>query len=196
MMSRLDTIVDLWSKCKRCELHKCRNKIVQWRGSPEAKLAIIGEAPGADEDEQGIPFVGRAGNALDDLIVKAGLKPDKDVFICNILACRPPNNREPLPDEVEACKPRLQALLWVVKPEVILLAGGTAARVMAGVRGIGQWRGEEVATEMLEWKDKAVIFPAVVTYHPSYWIRNGRDRVLGETMAEDIRHAARVGKIA
>lgn len=190
----LDKATDLWSKCKRCELHLTRTKIVHWRGSPKADIAIVGEAPGADEDEQGTPFVGKAGQALDDLLMEAGLDPSTDVFICNILACRPPNNREPLPDEISACKPRLQALLWLVKPKVILLAGGTAARVMAGVRSVGQWRGEQVATEILEWKGTWNTLPAVVTYHPSYWIRNGRNKELGLKMLKDITYAAKIGK--
>jgi DNA polymerase len=150
-------------ECTRCKLHKTRNKIVFGDGSCKADLVFVGEGPGADEDAQGLPFVGRAGKLLTQMIEAMGLKRP-DVYICNVVKCRPPGNRQPEKDEVEACSPFLFRQLDVLQPKVIVCLGATAAQTLLQTnRGISHFRGE--------WLDYRG-YKMMATYHPAYLLRN------------------------
>ncbi len=158
----LKTREDL-GECTRCKLHKTRNKIVFGDGSPKADLVFIGEGPGADEDAQGLPFVGRAGKLLTQMIEAMGLRRG-DVYICNVVKCRPPENRQPEKDEVTASSPFLFRQLDVLKPKVIVCLGSTAAQTLLQTnRGISHFRGE--------WLDFRG-YKMLATYHPAYLLRN------------------------
>lgn len=149
--------------CTRCKLHKGRNKIVFGDGSPKAQLVFVGEGPGADEDAQGLPFVGRAGKLLTQMIEAMGLQR-KDVYICNVVKCRPPENRTPEPDEVQTCSPFLLRQIDVINPKVIVCLGAVAAKtLLETTRGISQYRGE-----WQEWRGRKLM----ATYHPAYLLRN------------------------
>jgi uracil-DNA glycosylase len=150
-------------ECTRCKLHKGRNKIVFGDGNPKAQLVFVGEGPGADEDAQGLPFVGRAGKLLTQMIEAMGLQR-KDVYICNVVKCRPPENRAPEPDEVAACSPFLMRQIDSIHPKVIVCLGATAAKtILNTTRGISQFRGE-----WLDWRGHKLM----ATYHPAYLLRN------------------------
>jgi uracil-DNA glycosylase len=150
-------------ECARCKLHKTRNKIVFGDGSDKAQLVFVGEGPGADEDAQGLPFVGRAGKLLTQMIEAMGLQRS-DVYICNVVKCRPPGNRQPEPDEVEKCSPFLFRQLDVLQPKVIVCLGATAAQTLLQTnRGISHFRGQ--------WMDFRG-YKMLATYHPAYLLRN------------------------
>ena len=150
-------------ECMRCKLHKGRNKLVFGDGSPKAQLVFVGEGPGADEDAQGLPFVGRAGKLLTQMIEAMGLQR-KDVYICNVVKCRPPENRTPEPDEVKTCSPYLLRQIDVINPKVIVCLGAVAAKtLLETTRGISQYRGE-----WQEWRGRKLL----ATYHPAYLLRN------------------------
>jgi len=149
--------------CTRCKLHKGRNKLVFGDGNPRAQLVFVGEGPGADEDMQGLPFVGRAGKLLTQMIEAMGLKRS-DVYICNVVKCRPPQNRAPEPDEVETCSPYLLRQIDVIHPKVIVCLGAVAAKTLLNTtRGISNFRGE-----WLDWRGHKLM----ATYHPAYLLRN------------------------
>lgn len=149
--------------CTRCALHESRSRPVFADGSPAARVLCVGEAPGQREDETGLPFVGRAGQLLDRLLLSAGLRRH-DVFICNVLKCRPPGNRNPLPEEIERCSPFLRRQLALVEPEVVVAFGTFAARTLLGTaEPLGRLRGR---THRFEGR------PTVVTYHPAALLRN------------------------
>ena len=150
-------------ECTRCKLHKGRNKIVFGDGNPKAKLVFVGEAPGADEDKQGLPFVGRAGKLLTQMIEAMGLQR-QDVYICNVVKCRPPDNRKPEDDEVKTCSPYLLRQLDVIEPKVLVCLGAVAAQtLLETTRGISQFRGE-----WMDWRGHKLM----ATYHPAYLLRN------------------------
>ncbi|GAC1701497.1 MAG: hypothetical protein NVS9B4_04870 [Candidatus Acidiferrum sp.] len=150
-------------ECTRCKLHKGRNKIVFGDGSPAARLLFIGEGPGRDEDLQGLPFVGRAGKLLTQMIEAMGLQRS-EVYICNVVKCRPPENRAPEKDEVAACSPFLFRQIDLIAPQVIVCLGSIAAQtVLETTRGISQFRGE-----WLEFRGRKLM----ATYHPAYLLRN------------------------
>jgi uracil-DNA glycosylase len=163
----LQIIRDDIGDCTRCALHKGRNKLVFADGSPMARLMFVGEGPGADEDAQGLPFVGRAGQLLNNMITAMGLKRE-EVYIANVVKCRPPGNRTPEPDEANTCSPFLFRQIDVVKPEVIVALGATAAtyllgarQPLAGLRGrVHNVRGAKL----------------IVTYHPAYLLRDPRQK--------------------
>jgi len=149
--------------CTRCKLHSTRHTIVFGDGSPKAELVFVGEGPGADEDAQGLPFVGRAGKLLTQMIEAMGLQR-KDVYICNVVKCRPPENRLPEEDEVKTCSPFLFRQLDVIAPKVIVCLGAVAAKTLLQTnRGISQFRGQ-----WLEYRGKKLM----ATYHPAYLLRN------------------------
>src|SRR4051812_14688979 len=154
--------------CRRCRLSQGRNKIVFGTGNPAARLVFVGEGPGADEDEQGVPFVGRAGQLLTQMIEGTSSKEGiplqrKDVYICNVVKCRPPENRTPLPDEMEICGQFLYRQLSVIQPKAICALGSTAAKAVLGTKdGVTKLRGK-----WHKWRD----IPVMVTYHPSYLLR-------------------------
>jgi uracil-DNA glycosylase len=162
----LDVIQAEVQACTKCALGATRTNTVFSRGNPDAKLCFIGEAPGADEDAQGIPFVGRAGQLLDKMIQAMGLDPAKDVYVCNIIKCRPPENRRPLPEEVDACIPYLHEQLAKMDPKVIVALGNTSVAALLGTKlGITKLRGS--------WKLYRGRIPVMPTYHPSYLLRPG-----------------------
>jgi uracil-DNA glycosylase len=149
--------------CTRCKLHKGRNKIVFADGNPEAKLVFVGEGPGRDEDMQGLPFVGRAGKLLTSMIEAMGLQR-QDVYICNVVKCRPPENRLPEPDEIKTCSPFLMRQLDAVDPQVIVALGACAAQtLLQTTRGISHFRGQ-----WQEFRGRKLM----ATYHPAYLLRN------------------------
>jgi DNA polymerase len=161
--------------CKLCaELARTRNKVVFGSGSASAKLVFVGEAPGADENEQGLPFVGRAGQLLTKIIEAMGLTRDQ-VFICNVLKCRPPGNRPPAPQEVENCRPFLKRQLEILKPQVIVALGNHAVKALLGTeQGITGLRGTFQKYEGI---------PVMCTYHPAYLLRSpGEKRKVWEDM--------------
>jgi uracil-DNA glycosylase len=150
-------------ECTRCKLHKTRNKIVFGDGSAKAQLVFVGEGPGADEDMQGLPFVGRAGKLLTQMIEAMGLQR-KDVYICNVVKCRPPQNRAPEPDEVAPCSPFLLRQIDAINPKVVVCLGAVAAKTLLNTtKGISQFRGE-----WLDWRG----YSLMATYHPAYLLRN------------------------
>ncbi len=149
--------------CTRCPLHESRTQTVFGVGSYDADWMIIGEAPGAEEDRRGEPFVGRAGKLLDQMLRAVGQQRDS-VFIANILKCRPPNNRDPKPDEAAQCRGYLERQIELVKPKIILAVGRIAAQTLLGTDApVGQLRGT------LHHLGKT---PLVVTYHPAYLLRS------------------------
>jgi uracil-DNA glycosylase len=150
-------------ECTRCKLHKTRNKIVFGDGSAKAELVFVGEGPGHDEDVQGLPFVGRAGKLLTQMIEAMGLQR-KDVYICNVVKCRPPENRLPEKDEITPCSPFLLRQLDAINPKVIVALGACAAQtLLETTRGISQFRGQ-----WLEFRGRKLM----ATYHPAYLLRN------------------------
>jgi uracil-DNA glycosylase family 4 len=164
--SLLKILTDI-GDCKRCRLHEARNKIVFGSGNEQARLVFVGEGPGADEDQQGLPFVGRAGQLLTQMIEGTASKegiPIKraDVYICNVVKCRPPENRTPQPDEMEICGQFLYRQLLAIRPKAICVLGGTAAKALLGKEGVTRLRGK-----WDQWRDIQVM----VTYHPSYLLR-------------------------
>ena len=161
--------------CTKCPLHETRNSVVFGVGNTSADLMFIGEAPGADEDKQGEPFVGRAGQLLTQ-IIEAGMKLKRsDVYIANVLKCRPPGNRNPASDEVETCSPYLIRQIELIQPKVIVALGSFAAQMLLGTKtGITRLRGEfhdcQVAgLNFAPHKKPPVVMP---TYHPAYLLRN------------------------
>ncbi len=153
------------AECTKCELHKTRNKTVPGAGPQKTKLVFIGEAPGADEDATGIPFVGKAGKHLDKVISAAGFKRE-EVFICNILKCRPPGNRDPVFSEMVCCTPYLQRQLAILQPKIIACLGNVAIRYVVGPKtpGITKIHGQ--------WFDSIFGIPTMAMFHPSYLIRS------------------------
>ncbi len=159
------------TECQRCELANTRTQTVFGVGNTQADWLIIGEAPGADEDKQGEPFVGRAGKLLDEILWAAG-QPRESVYIANILKCRPPNNRDPRPDEVDHCSSYLQQQIAWVGPKLILCVGRIAAQNLLKVdTPIGKLRGQ---VHHLEINDQRI--PVIVTYHPAYLLRSPREK--------------------
>jgi DNA polymerase len=163
----LQIIRDEIGDCTRCALHKGRNKLVFGDGDANARLMFVGEGPGADEDAQGLPFVGRAGQLLNNMIGAMGLKREQ-VYIANVVKCRPPGNRTPEPEESNTCSPFLFRQIDVVRPQVLVALGATAAtcllgqrQPLAGLRGrVHPFRGMQL----------------IVTYHPAYLLRDPRQK--------------------
>lgn len=154
---------DIGDDCTRCKLHRGRTKLVFGDGNPNAQLVFVGEGPGRDEDAQGLPFVGRAGKLLTQMIEAMGLQR-QDVYICNVVKCRPPENRTPEKDEVETCSPFLLRQLDAIAPKVIVCLGSVAAQTLLETnRGISHFRGE-----WLEFRGRKLM----ATYHPAYLLRN------------------------
>ncbi len=155
--------------CRRCELQQQRTQSVFGVGNRQARWMVIGEAPGADEDRQGEPFVGRAGQLLNLMLQAIGLKR-QEVYIANIVKCRPPGNRDPKPEEVAACAPYLQAQIELIKPEIILAVGRIAAHNLLHTnQRVGALRGQRHHYE-------GTNIPVVVTYHPAYLLRSPQEK--------------------
>lgn len=172
------------STCTRCALHECRTQTVFGTGNRNADWMIIGEAPGAEEDKQGEPFVGRAGMLLNEMLFAAGYQR-ADVFIANILKCRPPANRDPSADEISRCQPYLQRQIELIKPKLILAVGRVAAHgLLQTTTQVGRLRGTlhsygEMGT------------PLIVTYHPAYLLRSPLEK---RKVWEDLQFAQAVFK--
>ena len=159
----LERIREDLGECTRCRLHQQRNKIVFGAGNARAELVFVGEGPGHDEDVQGLPFVGRAGKLLTQMIEAMGLTREQ-VYICNVVKCRPPENRKPEDDEVATCSPFLYRQLDVIAPKAIVCLGGTAAQALLKTKdSISRYRGS--------WFDYRGT-KLIVTYHPAYLLRN------------------------
>lgn len=162
-LTDLSTIRQIAESCIRCTLHSSRRTVVFSDGPDRARVMCVGEAPGAREDETGVPFVGRAGQLLDRLLLSVGLARE-EVYICNVLKCRPPGNRNPQPDEIDQCSPFLRRQVALVKPEVVIAFGTFAAQTLLGVREtLGTMRGQVHAYEGV---------PLIATYHPAALLRN------------------------
>ncbi len=165
----LDTLADEVRQCRLCDLGSLRANAVPGEGNPRARIMFVGEAPGADEDAQGRPFVGRAGQLLDKIIAACGLKRE-EVFIGNILKCRPPDNREPRPDEIISCLPYLQTQIEAISPEVIVALGAHAAKTLLNtVKSIGHLRGQFHQYNAGIGRPPIKLMP---TFHPAYLLRN------------------------
>jgi DNA polymerase len=150
--------------CHRCPLAFNRTHAVVGRGNPQAEIMIIGEAPGKNEDETGLPFVGRSGQLLENILASVQLSTDTDIYIANICKCRPPENRVPTGEEIAACKPYLLEQIRLVNPKIILLTGATSVKSVIGdKRPITKIRGQ-----WLEWEGRL----CMPIFHPSYLLRN------------------------
>jgi uracil-DNA glycosylase family 4 len=169
--------------CKRCRLCEGRSSIVFGSGNQNAAVVFVGEGPGADEDEQGLPFVGRAGQLLTQMIDNTASKEGipicrADVYICNVVKCRPPDNRTPLPDEMQTCGEFLYRQLLAIRPKAICVLGSTAMKALLDVKeGITRQRGK-----WHKWRD----IPVMVTYHPSYLLRQYNQQARREAW-EDLK---------
>lgn len=155
------------NQCQKCSLAQTRNKFVFGSGNPNAEIVVVGEAPGADEDLQGMPFVGKAGKLLTDILKAINFKRE-EVYICNILKCRPPNNRNPFPEEIEKCEPYLIKQLELIKPKMILAAGAFAGQtLLKSKEPLGKLRGK-----FHNLKVGDIEIKVLVTFHPAALLRN------------------------
>ena len=167
--AELEKIASEVNKCRECDLGSIRTNAVPGEGNPNARIMFVGEGPGADEDAQGRPFVGRAGQLLDKIIAACGLKRS-DVYIGNILKCRPPGNRDPRADEIISCLPYLQRQIEIINPEIIVALGAHAAKTLLNTtQSIGRLRGQ-----FLDYYTGIDRPPTklMATYHPAYLLRN------------------------
>ena len=183
----LDEVAAAAAGCRLCTLCSTRNNVVFADGNPKASLMIIGEGPGHNEDVQGIPFVGRAGQLLDKILAAGDINRLTDTYICNIVKCRPPQNRVPTVDEAAACRPYLEAQIDFVNPKIILLAGATAVQGILKVKDpISKIRGK-----WFPFRNGAKVMPI---FHPSYLLRNDTKKVGSPKwlMWQDIKEVRKV----
>ncbi|NEQ44571.1 MAG: uracil-DNA glycosylase [Leptolyngbya sp. SIOISBB] len=160
----LETLTRHCNSCQRCGLAGGRTNVVVSRGNPQAHIMIVGEGPGQQEDEQGLPFVGKSGQLLEKILAAVRFDTEKDVYICNVVKCRPPGNRTPTADESSACKGYLMEQIRLVDPKIILMTGATAMKGLTGEkRGITKVRGQWV-----EWAGRW----CMPIFHPAYLLRN------------------------
>lgn len=165
MEQELEQVKQACQTCQKCPLGQTRTHIVFSDGRPNHKIMLIGEAPGFHEDQTGKPFVGRAGQLLDKILESVGLSREKDVYICNTLKCRPPDNRDPLPAEKAACRAYLDAQLAILKPRIIILCGRVAlTSFLTESKSISKIRGQ--------WFDGPYGSKMMPIFHPSYLLRN------------------------
>ena len=165
MFDELKEIKEKCLNCTKCQLSKTRTNVVFSDGAPNSKLMLIGEAPGYYEDMKGLPFVGKAGQLLDKIFASVGLSRENDVYICNTIKCRPPENRNPEIEEKEACREFLNAQIEILKPRIILICGGVALNSMLPAeKGITSVRGK--------WFDGPYGAKMMPIFHPSYLLRN------------------------
>jgi len=166
------------ANCTRCRLAEGRKNVVFGMGNPEAHLMFVGEGPGAEEDRQGLPFVGRSGQLLDRLMRQELGLTREHCYICNVVRCRPPGNRDPLPDEIEACSPFLESTIEIVSPRVVMTLGNFATRRLLGTsEGISRLRGRSYPFRNAQ---------LVPTYHPAAALRGGGD-IVAEMRADFVR---------
>ena len=160
----INQIADHCNRCYRCDLGNNRTHAVIGRGNIQAPIMIVGEAPGQNEDETGLPFVGKSGQLLEKILASVNLSTETDIYISNMVRCRPPNNRPPTTPEIEACKPYLLEQIRMVDPKIILFTGATAVRGLTGdKRAISKIRGS-----WIEWEGRL----CMPIFHPSYLLRN------------------------
>ncbi len=165
MFNKLDEVKQKCLLCTKCPLAKSRTNVVFSDGVPNSKLMLIGEAPGYWEDVKGLPFVGKAGQLLDKIFASVGLSRKSDVYICNTIKCRPPENRNPLAEEKEACREFLEAQIEILKPRIILICGSVALNsLLPEAMGITSVRGK--------WFDGPYGAKMMPIFHPSYLLRN------------------------
>jgi len=181
---RLATLAEEIRPCTRCRLCEKRTQTVFARGDGSSGVCFIGEGPGADEDAQGFPFVGKAGQLLDRMIEAMGLERES-VYVCNVVKCRPPDNRKPEPEEMAACMPYLNEQLELVQPQVIVALGATAVQGLFGTtEGITRMRGK--------WKTLRGTIPVMPTFHPAYLVRTpAAKREVWEDLQEVLRRIGR-----
>jgi len=179
----LETLREMVSGCEACGLCRSRRKAVFGMGAPAPRWMVVGEAPGEQEDRQGLPFVGRSGQLLDAMLAAVGMSRQHDVFIANVIKCRPPGNRNPTPEEIAACSPYLMRQIELLKPERILVLGRFAAQTLLNTDAtIGSLRGR-VHTVRADGRD----IPVVVSYHPAYLLRSPSEKARSW---QDLRLAA------
>jgi DNA polymerase len=173
-------------QCRRCGLCETRTHVVFSRGNSDSKVMIIGEGPGQREDETGLPFVGKAGQLLDKILASVNIDQGQDVYICNVVKCRPPQNRVPVREEADACRPFLDAQIDLIMPKLVLLAGATAVQAVLQVKDpISRLRGK-----WFPFRNGAKVMPI---FHPSYLLRN-ESREVGSPkwlMWQDIKEVRR-----
>lgn len=158
--------------CQKCCLTKTCNKFVYYSGNPKAKAILVGEAPGAEEDKAGIPFVGRAGKFLTKMLTEAGIDRDKDLYVTNIVKCRPPNNRKPAKEEIAACKPHLEKQLKEISPEMIILVGAVALSFFVKEKiTITNARGK-----VFDYNYDGKNIKLIPIFHPSFLLRNHSEK--------------------
>ena len=187
----LQQLTEACVACRCCGLAAERQQVVVSRGNPAARLMLIGEGPGAQEDSIGLPFVGRSGQLLDQLLAAAGIDSNQDAYVANVVKCRPPQNRRPTPAELTACRPWLNHQIALLNPAVILLVGATALEGVLGIRGgitnlRGQWHTSEI--EILRGRR---LMPVL---HPSYLLRfnsqvEGSPRALTAADFQEVRRS-------
>ncbi len=187
MIEELEKVKQECLKCRKCSLSESRTNVVFSGGTANHKMVLVGEAPGYWEDQKGEPFVGKAGQLLDKIFECVGLSRKKDVYICNTIKCRPPENRDPLPEEKAACKEYLDAQLEILKPKIILICGRVALNTFLPDKGgITKVRGQ--------WFDGPYGSKMMPIFHPSYLLRND-SREKGSPkwlMWQDIKEIKRV----
>ena len=183
-MATLAELAAQAANCTKCPLSQTRTQVVFGVGDPHAPLMFVGEGPGKDEDEQGEPFVGRSGKLLDQVLFdEFGVKRER-VYITNVVKSRPPGNRDPLPDEIAACRPWLEAQLDLIAPKVVITLGNFATKLLL----LGDTKAKEGITKLrgkaYPWRNGAVLVP---TFHPSAVLRNGGGQPLAQMRADFIR---------
>ena len=177
--------------CRKCGLCETRTQTVFGQGNPAARLVFVGEAPGFEEDKQGLAFVGPAGQLLTRMIVAMGLTRE-DVFICNVLKCRPPGNRDPLADEILSCSPYLREQLSVIQPELIVALGAPATKTLLNTaQSIGKLRGQFHEFYLSGVTGDGPSIPVLPTYHPAYLLRSPEEK--GKAWADLQMAMARLG---
>lgn len=178
-MDNLHQLRSAYTNCQRCKLCQQRTQVVFGSGNEKAEILLLGEAPGAEEDKQGIPFCGMSGKVLDQLLAGAGLKRE-DVFITNTVLCRPPENRNPEKEEIEQCSERLDQLLALMQPKVIVTIGNFATQRLLGKTGITSLRGK-VFPKVIAGREVTII----PTIHPANYLYSGRNSELFAKMQQD-----------
>lgn len=182
-----------WSNCQRCLLSAYRQNVVLG-DIVDSPLLLIGEAPGRDEDVQGHPFVGRSGQEMRRVALEIGIDLSRDVSIINVLACKPPNNRDPKPEEVKACQSRIWGIIHILQPKAILLVGRVASQLMTRLMVISVLadRGMEVES-LTKWRGKEERWRSIVTIHPAFWLRR-KGQGWEKKFQQDLSLAARIAQ--
>jgi uracil-DNA glycosylase len=180
-LTTLQILQEEVKNCGKCDLHKTRTNTVFARGNPAAALCFLGEGPGQEEDQQGLPFVGKSGQLLDQTLTQLGLDVEKDIYVCNAIKCRPPGNRKPTEAEIDTCFDFLDQQLKLVNPKVVVALGNSAVSALLPIEmGITKIRGKFFK------RGKMWVMPA---YHPSFILRNGSGGQVYQDFKDDLRLA-------